>query len=238
MRKCLVRYFFQKVVKWCTFYGTNHIITQRPERFHFIISNFNIPANGVQAKWEHAPCTVVLDFSAFMSVRLDAEAFWRHCAQKKTETAVFIRVRCSYVCINMPVLPEVCNYLKASHIIIRSFRFFQTDRSDVSTLSADARPAPLSSALARKVIQYCINACIADYFKVVTMPPAAAQMIMKAVGFLLLVHISFQFVVSLFWRHQYTTEHVVTPGDPEPGRLSVAAILPAQMIGAFKPVYL
>ena len=76
------------------------------------------------------------------------------------------------------------------------------------------------------------------FFKVVTMPPAAAQMMMKAVGFLLLVHICFQFVVSLFWRHQYTTEHVVTPGDPEPGRLSVAAILPAQMIGAFKPVYL
>ena len=70
------------------------------------------------------------------------------------------------------------------------------------------------------------------------MPPVAAQMMMKAVGFLLLVHISLQFVVSLFWRHQYTTEHVVTPGDPEPGRLSVAAILPAQMIGAFKPVYL
>ena len=80
--------------------------------------------------------------------------------------------------------------------------------------------------------------CSADGFKVVTMPPAAAQMMMKAVGFLLLVHICFQFVVSLFWRHQYTTEHVVTPGDPEPGRLSVAAILPAQMIGAFKPVYL
>ena len=76
------------------------------------------------------------------------------------------------------------------------------------------------------------------FHKVVTMPPAAAQMMMKAVGFLLLVHICFQFVVSLFWRHQYTTEHVVTPGDPEPGRLSVAAILPAQMIGAFKPVYL
>ena len=75
-------------------------------------------------------------------------------------------------------------------------------------------------------------------FKVVTMPPAAAQMMMKAVGFLLLVHICFQFVVSLFWRHQYTTEHVVTPGAPEPGKLSVAAILPAQMIGAFKPVYL
>ena len=74
--------------------------------------------------------------------------------------------------------------------------------------------------------------------KVVTMPPAAAQMMMKAVGFLLLVHICFQFVVSLFWRHQYTTEHVVTPGAPEPGKLSVAAILPAQMIGAFKPVYL
>lgn len=74
--------------------------------------------------------------------------------------------------------------------------------------------------------------------KVVTMPPVAAQMMMKAVDFLLLVYISFRFVVSLFWRHQYTTEHVVTPGDPEPGRLSVAAILPAQMIGAFKPVYL
>ena len=72
---------------------------------------------------------------------------------------------------------------------------------------------------------------------VVTMPPAAAQMMMKAVSFLLLVHISFQFVVSLFWRHQYTTEHVVAPGDPEPGMLSVAAPLPAQMIGAFKPVY-
>lgn len=75
-------------------------------------------------------------------------------------------------------------------------------------------------------------------FNVVTMPPAAAQMMMKAVGFLLLVHIFFQIVVFLFWRHPYTTEHVVTPGDPEPGRLSVAAILPAQMIGAFKPVYL
>ncbi|MDE5818499.1 MAG: hypothetical protein K2I07_04155, partial [Lachnospiraceae bacterium] len=47
-----------------------------------------------------------------------------------------------------------------------------------------------------------------------------------------------QIVVSLFWKHRYTTEHVVTPGDPEPGNLSVAAILPAQMIGAFKPVYL
>ena len=70
------------------------------------------------------------------------------------------------------------------------------------------------------------------------MPPAAAQMMMKAVSFLLLVYISLQFVVSLFWRHQYTTEHVVTPGDPELGMLSVAATLPAQMIGAFKPVYL
>ena len=47
-----------------------------------------------------------------------------------------------------------------------------------------------------------------------------------------------QIVVSLFWRHRYTTEHVVTPGDPEPGNVSVAAVLPAQMIGAFKPVYL
>ena len=79
---------------------------------------------------------------------------------------------------------------------------------------------------------------VAATFKVVTMPPATAQMIMKAVVFLLLVYISFLFVVFLFWRHQYTTEHVVMPGDPEPGRLSVAAILPAQMIGAFKPVYL
>ena len=86
----------------------------------------------------------------------------------------------------------------------------------------------------REHIMYSFN----GFCKVVTMPPAAAQMMMKAVGFLLLVHICFQFVVSLFWRHQYTTEHVVTPGDPEPGRLSVAAILPAQMIGAFKPVYL
>ena len=67
------------------------------------------------------------------------------------------------------------------------------------------------------------------------MPPVAAQMMMKAVVFS--SHIP-QIVVSLFWKHRYTTEHVVTPGDPEPGTVSVAAILPAQMIGAFKPVYL
>lgn len=39
---------------------------------------------------------------------------------------------------------------------------------------------------------------------------------------------------SYYQRRQHTTEHVVTPGDPEPENLSVAAILLAQMIGAFK----
>lgn len=39
---------------------------------------------------------------------------------------------------------------------------------------------------------------------------------------------------SYYQRRQHTTEHVVTPGDPEPESLSVAAILLAQMIGAFK----
>lgn len=47
-----------------------------------------------------------------------------------------------------------------------------------------------------------------------------------------------ELLVFCFWKHRYTTEHVVTSGDPEPESLSVAAILLAQMIGAYKPVYL
>lgn len=50
-----------------------------------------------------------------------------------------------------------------------------------------------------EIPQEIISISTMNFFKVVTMPPAAAQMMMKAVSFLLLVHISFQFVVSLFW---------------------------------------
>ena len=114
--------------------------------------------------------------------------------------------------------------------------FFAADWFSPRTTAVTSAPLAIASrAINLPSLPF---AQITAIFIVVTMPPAAAQMMMKAVGFLLLVHICFQFVVSLFWRHQYTTEHVVTPGAPEPGKLSVAAILPAQMIGAFKPVYL
>ncbi len=47
-----------------------------------------------------------------------------------------------------------------------------------------------------------------------------------------------ELLIFCFWKHRYTREHVVTSGDSESESLSVAATLLAQMIGAYKPVYL
>jgi len=69
------------------------------------------------------------------------------------------------------------------------------------------------------------------------MPHSAAQMMMKATASIDSSKKA-KIIVFLYQGHRYTTEHVVTPGDPEAEYFSDAAILPAQMISAFKPRYL
>ena len=103
------------------FYGTDHVVAERPECLCLIIAGLYVPAQRKQAQGQHALGMVPADLLLCLFLRFSGGPFRIRRAQEQAEAAGIFRVRSCHKSRNGTVFPQTCNDFAASHGIRNAF---------------------------------------------------------------------------------------------------------------------